>query len=198
MNFEGDHLPDSCEDEIHEEFHADEDVRLPILSSFVRNVVTYMAGWICRLVRDSSECEACYDAVSRNANVDHLDDTATDLLIQLRDQGGLLMPSADLVRICLACENVVRVYGTSTFHTFHSRVYQQLGEDVSQLFGDADQPHFLSSNESSHDHILSLVNYVVRMYFLARKFHNVKLQNEASWASRHRFRQTKAILFNGE
>ena len=169
------------------------------LSRFTHNVVSYMAGWIARQVADKIDCTDCRVAVFAPVSHSSLDD-ADAILIRIRDRGGLFFPSKDLVRVCRICETVFRQQSSPLrlkLSTFQLQVVRCMNDDLSDRFNRDDQ-HFASSLDGQNEHLISLLRFISKQYFFARKFHCVRLFNDKDFSKRTRFVATKSILFRCE
>jgi len=68
------------------------------LSSFVENVIVYVAGYVVQAVKSEVSCPSCQLALTCNV----LDDSLRlDFgLIEQKDRGGLMRPSDDVIAVC--------------------------------------------------------------------------------------------------
>lgn len=81
------------------------------MSEFGSHVVVYIAGSVVHYLMKKIKCETCQSVLlaSGEANY-HLD------LINLKDNGGLIVPSTDVIKICKITESLLRkTYNNSKF-----------------------------------------------------------------------------------
>ncbi|KAF5283124.1 hypothetical protein FQR65_LT14053 [Abscondita terminalis] len=77
---------------------------IPTLSLLSLNVVTYIPGYVVKMVKRHLKCETCLSHLEQPAAT--MDDSF--LLIRRKDRGGLLKPSQDLVAVCQVTEQKIR------------------------------------------------------------------------------------------
>jgi len=103
-------LPTPFED-THELFH-DHDYASPTLNSLVQNSVVYIAGWVVRKVLKSLACDKCRQSlVTTDPPADF---TSAYHLLSLRNNGGLVIPSAGCVK--KNCMQLRRLYDICCIH----------------------------------------------------------------------------------
>ncbi|CAK1590177.1 unnamed protein product [Parnassius mnemosyne] len=72
------------------------------ISEFRQQVVTYIAGSVAHYLL-KKKCDTCVSALlGSDKNDDHVD------FIKLKDNGGLIIPSADVITICLKAETILK------------------------------------------------------------------------------------------
>lgn len=163
------------------------------LSRFSHNVVAYVAGWIARRIAESIQCEQCRLVVFSPVQATSLDD-ADAVLIRL------FLPSKDLLHVCRVCETVFRQQVSPLrlkLENFQRSFIQALRDDFPRLFLD-EQQHFASGLDGTDEHFFGLIRFIARQYFYSRKFHCVRIFNDADFSSRTRFIATKNIHFRCE
>ena len=143
---------------------------MEILSEFTTGVVGHIAGYIVRKVRGSSSLKSCMACL--NHILDEPDNTKHNL-INIKNRGGMVIPSEDVVGCCLDIENLIRVgkekIYTLSFWKDTVRTVLQRNEILKRFSNDE---HFTSFPE--HRRILS--KFVVKMY-LAIRIHHAEKRN---------------------
>lgn len=69
------------------------------LSMFAENVIQYIASYIARCVSLKSKCTHCIKLLLR---------IQKQRLIELKDKGGLFIPSTDLIKLCKYAEKMIK------------------------------------------------------------------------------------------
>ncbi|KAG8224664.1 hypothetical protein J437_LFUL005106 [Ladona fulva] len=75
------------------------------VSAYVDDVVGYIAGYVQRKLLKEVKCEECAQAIRESHG-----EGAANILIKMRTNGGLHVPSKDLTTVCQLVENVFRRY----------------------------------------------------------------------------------------
>src|SRR5207237_5887933 len=86
------------------------DVKLPEfrdLSLYASNVTVYIAGFVARSLKKLVKCEECYLSLF-HTEPDHTRYRSDYILLTEKDNGGLCIPSEDLVKICKITESTIR------------------------------------------------------------------------------------------
>jgi hypothetical protein len=104
------------------------------LSLFVNNILEYIAGWV---VRKLSAKIACADSLNALvAKADHV--SHSESLLEIKNNGGLVKPSADVIAVIQQAEKVLReqvniqrvVKHDRWGHELENRVLQQIPDDL--------------------------------------------------------------------
>jgi hypothetical protein len=143
------------EDTIIDETYA---TVLDRLSPFVDNILVYIAGWVVRCVCKRLSCVDCLDVlVSDNLQLQN------NCLLTIKNNGGLVCPSADVLLVLRAAEAALRsftdVTGTSRVtasdlgQILEMRVMKRL---PSNLFSSAYQ-HFTNLSHGCESHCWLLI-----------------------------------------
>jgi len=139
---------------------------LPTLSKYVENVATYIAGFVIRKLLRWLECAQCR---SRLVVADNIKAPSSSFL-RLKDNGGLVTPSAAVVRIVHIAERNLRtvVSNDKPIHAIGklgSKLEFMVVQDVDLklTFGHTthDQTTFQRTTEN---HVSSLTRQVVKFY----------------------------------
>ena len=159
------------------------DVQPRPLNEYVVNVGGYIAGYVIRKVMPRLTCIHCRLALV-SVSVNDLDPCERHLL-ELKNNGGLVIPSSDVIRLLKITESVYRCSNRSTggFLLCSQVMQQMLGMN---LFNTS---HFLET-----DHFGFLVRSIV-LCFIDIRGHHVAHSRNLEFVS-NRFRLTKQILFD--
>ena len=76
------------------------------MSLYCENVVNYIAGFVVRAVKKKLLCTECSEVLSVQA----YDNTASKTLVDIKDCGGLVRASADVVKVCKTSESGFRLH----------------------------------------------------------------------------------------
>lgn len=173
----------NCVDFSHEV--ADSPIAVDIdnhqLSGYVVNVLAYISGYVVRKVLPRLACSSCRLALI--TSVSELEPSDRHLL-QLKNNGGLVIPSKDVIRIVKLTENVFRCTNISQggFRIFSKVLHEMLHLDIFK------GTHFVET-----DHFYSLVQSIVLCFIDIRGHHVAHSHNLKIFSNRYRL--TKQILF---
>ena len=168
------------------------------LSLFVSNVVEYISGWVIRKLSPQIACGDCVNALLATA-----DGTShTDSLLEIKNHGGLVKPSAGVVTVVKHAEKVLREH--VNFHkvtkldiwgqALESTVLQQLPNDIFPDMND----HFRDSQYGIDSHYSDLVRNICRTFLKLRRFHVINVTNQQLKGRSVRQALTKTILFKNQ
>lgn len=144
------------------------------------NVVVYIAGFVVRKVLPRLSCSSCRLAL--------ISDTASDIdscdrhLLRLKNNGGLVIPSTDVLKLLKLVESLYRSSNTSGYKLSSLVLREVLNTN---LFSDS---HFTDT-----DHFISLIQSIVLCFIDIRGHHVARSHNIRNISKR--FRLTKQILF---
>ena len=153
------------------------------LSRFVVNVVAYVAGFVVRKTLPRLPCTECRCALV-STSVEDIDPVERHLLT-LKNNGGLVVPSKDVIDLLKIVENCYRVMEDCRggYH-IASVVMRELIN--TSLFNTM---HFVES-----DHFYHLVQSLILCYVDLRGYHIARNHNIQMISKRYRL--TKQILFD--
>jgi len=175
------------------------------LSTYVENIVVYIAGFVVRKLLKLFNCSECKSALlaAGDANcVIASDDVCTSLLVR-KSRGGLLIPSADVVQICKVCERAIRalfqqnnrppsgsmlklqIINQVLTHVANSDIFSSLGV------------HAMTTDPLS-DHRVRLLKAVCDKYCVVGLYHAGKVFTQSLQGSNIRSVLSKTILFKGQ
>lgn len=171
--------------------------RMPVLSHYVDNVCTYIAGFVVRRLLPKLRCTEC-----RELLVDVADSSNCGLM-ELKNNGGLVRPSAGVVYMVQVVQQNLRLLVSSELPVCSlSRLELQLQSAVlrdinmDKAFGSS--LHSLESAEGLDNHAITLVRKVVTYYIDIRKSHIIKVWNVDQLGRSVRRMLNKTILFKNQ
>lgn len=158
-------------------------------ASITTNIVEYIAGFITRRLSLEIHCPDCMQALTGSTKTGFS-------LINIKNRGGLVTPSEDVIRICRICEKLVRE--TSVLNpqknlsdTLKIRLLNQCV--TKNLFQNIES-HF----ELYENHNLWLIESIGKKYFNVRLHYYSKEFNDKIHFRRIRQHLTKSVHFRGE
>jgi len=172
---------------------------LPTLSKYVENVATYIAGFVIRKLLPRLKCAQC-----RSLLVDAADINApSSSFLRLKDNGGLVTPSAAVVRIVHIAERNLRtvVSNDKPVHAIAklgSKLESMVVQDIDLKLTFGHTTHFEDTLDGIQNHVSSLTRQVVKFYLQIRKFHIVKTWNISQRGTVVRQKLTKLVLFSNQ
>jgi hypothetical protein len=169
---------------------------LPSLSHFVEDVCEYIAGFVVRRLLKRLKCDICRQMLVA------FPEERTGPFLELRDKGGLVKPSGDVVSVIHTTEKVFRMM-TASEKPGHQ--LSQLGRKLeTEVIGAIDlnrvflSMHRIDTANGIDDHIILLVRSIVRSFLEIRKFHLLKNFNISVAGANVRHSLTKTILFKNQ
>lgn len=170
---------------------------LPALSPYLGNVVGYIAGFVCRMVKRKIPCSVCHSAT--------IAETCGSALLNRKNRGGLVKPSSSTTYICQLAEKAIRlqekVHGgglpkKNAADTVTVRVMTELSGALSmkKLYPELHDHMFESAVDSNH--LVRLVKCVIGCYVKIRLHHAAKQATAKISGPNIRKQMTKLIIFN--
>lgn len=156
------------------------------LTSYVDNIVQYIAGYICNKLYNIINCEICKT---------QLVGEKMPLLSELKNRGPYLKPSDDVCIICKVSETTIRQY---TDELKKNNIKQFLTNIIlrrlSSPFSNNTMQNHIFTQEIFDNHRTQLCKHIVSLYIDVRLFHEAK--NMSSKDDYVRQKYTKLILFH--
>ena len=172
---------------------------LPALSQYVENVISYIAGFVVRHLLQKLKCSECRHLLVDAENVS----APTCSFLKLKNNRGLVVPSAGVVRVVQLCEQHFRRL-TCVDQPVHA--IARLGEKLQMaVLCDVDYNNIFSSTDHCADtlqgidsHISSLIRQIVRFFLDIRTLHVARTWNDSQKGTMIRQSMTKLILFKNQ
>jgi hypothetical protein len=173
---------------------------LSSLSEFKMFVITYVAGYVVKMVRRIWRCPTCLEALYSS------DDGVcnTMMFVNLKDKGGLIKPSQSVIAVCERTEKcIVRMMascqgkipqatGLHLVSTISLTVLAEIGTSKC-VFADLTDHMFDSSPESNH--VFSLIKLISQCYMKIRMHAIAKKYTEDAIGNKVCKQLTKLVLF---
>ena len=186
------------------DFMDDEDITQLIntyeISLVSINIIVYIGGWAVYRLKDMVNCGDCFSVLFN----DNLRESTIAHLIRVKNRGNLVVPSKDVISICLLCEKLFRenIYNRDSLPYQFNNPYKALSNvqchnimcDVikwglkSNIFPEI-QSH-VKEHKSPRNHVSFLIKKVALKYLDCR-FHyaansyNIDIKLKARKLSRH-------------
>lgn len=164
------------------------------LSPVVGSVVPYIAGFVARKVAARTSCEECIAA---------LHSCELPPLTQMRNRGGLVAPSKDVLQICECVEKELRVLQSKTenIKVLHTQCRALTVDVLTMVFENALfaqlEAHLLDCDPLDN-HIYKLSKQVVQLYLQVRVSHIAKEANRTNCKDRVRTLFSRMIIFKNQ
>lgn len=166
------------------------------LSPFVDGILDYIAGWLVRKVLNVVNCADCATALVKSPEAPSLGG-----LLELKDNGGLFMPSVDVIKFVRHCEVVLR----STVDVKHVRSGQWEGLVTNKMLSSLPSglfshlaDHFSSTAKGIDTHYSILVKLLCDQFIKVRRFHSIRLTNIFLEGESLRKQYNKIVLFKNQ
>lgn len=167
------------------------------LDLLVENVLVYIAGYVVRKALRRITCDECRAAMVSVPQ----DMLSTHIMLNLRNNGGLCVPSNGVIEIVKLSEKHLRKLteldkANANFMsmTLQGKVLQDVAHK--ELFDL--ESHYIETRVGIDSHFFYVVRIVVDIFYTLRQHHIVRLQNMKRKAASVRHKMTKSILFMGQ
>jgi hypothetical protein len=169
------------------------------LSSFVKNVCCYMAGFVVRRLLPRIKCSTCREMLV-STNLTPRDDACDSQFLLLKDRGGLVKPSRLVVHTVQVAEQGMRTL-VSSIHDL-SRQCAHLENVVMRRLNAVDMlpynDHVTETADGIDSHVYSLIRQIVRFYLDVRKRHYANMYNLENRGASVRQSLNKLVLFKNQ
>ena len=169
--------------------------KLPIISEFKTAAITYVAGYVVRMVEKKIKCYTCCKALGSK------DHDAESSFLSLKDNGGLIKPTESVINVCIATEHCFQqILSTTGGHLPQSKgLPNAIATSVlttinmATMFKDLDK-HMLDTTVTDN-HTLTLIKAISTCYSKVRFYHLGKLYTDNMLSDKVRKKLTKLVLF---
>lgn len=160
----------------------------------VDNALVYISGFVVRKILKKLSCEVCRASLVTAAVPSSFDQSYH--LLELKNNGGLMIPSEGTVKVVRAAERVIRQnskeQGVSV--SFVNRfVRAEIGSEDVFLLGE----HIAETQFGIENHHFMLVSFVVSVFHKVRLHHIAKLSTLELQSASIRKKLCKTVLFQG-
>ena len=166
------------------------------LSKFVEGIIEYVAGFVVRKVVTKVNCAECAEALVTETN-----SSSHTGLLQLKNNGGLVVPSSDVIKVVSHCETVVRssvdIKQVKSGQWEKMTVAKLLATVPEGLFTELND-HFLDTCKGIDTHYSNLLRLLCEEFLRIRRFHTVNLTNWKLEGISVRKALTKTVLFKNQ
>jgi hypothetical protein len=166
------------------------------ISPFVDGVLEYIAGWVIRKIEKKVGCEVCCQAMLATP-----DRSIPGSLVTIRNNGGLKVPSTDVVKVIRHVEKTLRsqvnIKSAKHWEWNGSLITNILATAPDDLFQHLNR-HFLETSSALETHYTSLIRLICAEFVRLRRFHVVNLTNSKFQENSIRHKRTKEILFRNQ
>lgn len=165
------------------------------LTSYTDNIITYMAGFVVKKIKNSIVCGICFDLIENN------EAKSANFLLQNRKKYGNLQQASDFViNVCRIAEKCLR-YAKANGSIFKKNIKIQLiyltKRNLPLNILDSFHEHILD-HEPLNNHGMQILNLILEIYFKIRIHHETKINLEKKTCSRIRSIYTKTVLFKNQ
>ena len=167
--------------------------------TILENVVVYMAGYVATKIAAQVSCTDCYRALFSDKS--GKESLTSHCLLTVKDRGGLIVPSAGLIKAIKVAEKCIRYQnGTrklnpaATRLAFQSLVLATVGTE--DIFCIAD--HALESMAGIDNHQHSLLRLVAGTFSDFRIHHVARSQMSDVMQKSIRNKLTRSVIFMGQ
>jgi hypothetical protein len=167
--------------------------------SFYSRLYYCIAGYVVFKLKTKLHCETCIAALTDSNNSDILS------LINLKTKGGLIVPSQDVVQVCLTCEKFFRRNVTFSESSLSKKSIHDITQSVLNALQDKECFKCLYKHmfdcEPASNHLVLLLKAIVEKflqvrYFYAGKQYTARARQKQNKVSRQV--NTKLVIFSGQ
>jgi len=141
---------------------------LNTMTLYVKDVSSYIAGFVIRSLQKKLNCESCIMQLQGNYHCNSL--------AIIKDRGHLKKPNTDLVTICKVTEDVVRQNHTSCILKTRQK-FQLMMNQVKHILTEYNLFENLSCSQISQ-HKIILIDNIIQKYIQIRLFHETRKMND--------------------
>lgn len=164
------------------------------INEFVTDVVGHISGCVVRILGRKVKCQECMQALHHQSSV------FLSRLSQRKDNGGLLKPVADVVKICKTGERNFRVAQAAgkliKKNIMHQLLLQTMKDINSEIFSSL-KDHIVD-HPPLENHRLMLIKAILFEFFKIRFYHVGKQITEKFQSKKVRSINNKTTLFMGQ
>lgn len=157
------------------------------LNPYIENIIEYIAGYAVAKMIKSNICQICSQQLTETA--------VTSKLIELKTQGKLLQPSADVVKICLVAERSIREGNVFQKNFLAETCVNVMGAVAPYVFNSIEMEHHMVKQDID-SHKIQLIKFVTERYVKIRLYHIGKTSSEKTANIRSKY--TKLVLFHNQ
>ena len=160
------------------------------INDMQQDVVTYIAGYVCRQVKKKNDCNYCCDSL--------LSDSSEELaLISVKDRGGLIYPSSGMIQACKIAEKFLQVeYNSKSFFS-NEKLLTQLTTRVTTCIL-TQYPEINTKFDHTPIHKYTMSKTIVMVYLSIRLKHLAREKNREMSQKKIRKKMSKIILFSNQ
>lgn len=178
------------DEEVDEIVELKNDLSDDLLSEYINDVVSYISGFVERVIFGKIKCEECIKAFEKEEKIQNN-------FITFKDRGGLVSPRKTLYKICLLAEREVRSYtNISESNYFNKLVLKVMRKALNENFFNE-----LSIHQSSNiidDHRYLLIKLITEQYCKIRLNHECLKKNAILQKNTFRKINTKIVHFRNQ
>lgn len=169
------------------------------VEGFVDNIVVYISGFVVRKAMLKISCVACRSCLVTSNILEHY--SPMYQLLELKNKGGLLVPSHGLVNLLLATEKLMRrMMNVTSARSLCSK--REVLYAMKSEYGGSDPlclgDHIMETQHGIDNHFFDLLNLLVDIYYTLRQRHIARLHTSNTTGMSVRQKLTKLILFKGD
>ncbi|KAL1495107.1 hypothetical protein ABEB36_010576 [Hypothenemus hampei] len=168
--------------------HAYVNGNIDNISPYVEDVLNYIAGFVVRSVSKRITCDFCRQHLATSET--------TSALINLKNRGGLIIPSPSVVFICKKLESIIRInkYNFSVKGNLCQKIFHQLMLNCLDFFNDQEMTNHIKQQDLIDNHKYQLIKLVAYNYINLRLRHEARKINQSSQTN-VRQKYNRLVLF---
>lgn len=156
------------------------------LHEYIQDVITYIAGWVIRKFKERVSCQACIDSLVESSQA-----VRPSSLLNIKNRGGLIIPSRDLVALLMFCET--RFRRNDSFVQISRAATETYGRIGTLFLSGID--HFETTCHGISSHYSNLITFCVETFLHLRFHHKARCDNESGDMKSRRKKLSKLVLF---
>ena len=159
-------------------------------NKFRAQAIGYISGFVVKMLQKIVKCSecmtVCYGELDGSLKMYRT-------LLTLKNKGGLIIPSADVIKICVITDSIICYLNKiKNDEIFNKSLDLKISQLLLKKFKMDEM--FTQLNDHDFDHKISLIRATAICYTKIKKFHIIKLLNQKKTDSSIRKRLSRIII----
>lgn len=176
--------------ELEDELEDELDSLDPYLSEFKQSSIVYIAGFVKRKLQTKVKCMPCLEVVGSISNLNF-----NNSLTHLKDKGGLLYPSEDLIKVCQVTESKIENLKTNEQLFNDGKILHRICLKTTSTII-TQYPGVFKAADHEAMHRYNLLKEASLIFAILRLKHLAKEKNREEKQTKIRRKLSKLVIFS--
>ena len=176
--------------ELEDELEDELDSLDPYLSEFKQSSIVYIAGFVKRKLQTKVKCMPCLEVVGSISNLNF-----NNSLTHLKDKGGLLYPSEDLIKVCQVTESKIQNLKTNEQLFNDGKILHRICLKTTSTII-TQYPGVFKAADHEAMHRYNLLKEASLIFAILRLKHLAKEKNREEKQTKIRRKLSKLVIFS--